>query len=204
MGLLPPKRTNKLISILSGMVLIWSRNVLLSRLVVLQVIMQPTMKLEPFHRTSGWNLKRYWWLGREDGITKQTKGARECEVWAPQHTQLHGMVPNFAHLANAFKLGMKQGLVVMHFCTHVLSWFNLGFNKDVASHHTATFLSNTMSMYLHLQSLGTLSFLHNTHSKSHIHLLRKALFASCNWGRNLQFMLYVVWCCWFTSHYRSV
>jgi hypothetical protein len=52
MGLLPPKRTNKLISILSGMVLIWSHNVLLSRLVVLQVIMQPTMKLEPFHRTS--------------------------------------------------------------------------------------------------------------------------------------------------------
>jgi hypothetical protein len=177
--------------------LIWSYNLLLSRLVVLQVIMQPTMKLEPFHRTSTWNLKRYWWLGREDGITKQSKGARECEICALQHTRLHELVPNFALLANAFKLGIEQGLERMHFCTHVLSWFNLGFSKEVASHHT-------MSIYLHLQSLGTLYFLHDTHSESHMHLLHKASFASCNWGRNLEFMLYVVWCCWFTSHSRSV
>lgn len=186
------------------MVLIWSCNVLLSRLVVLQVIMQPTMKLEPFHRTSMWNLKRDWWLGREDGITKQSKGAGECEVWELQHTQLHGMVPNFAPLANAFKLAMKQELEGMHFCTHVLSWFNLGFSKEVASHHTATSLSNTVSIYLHLQSLDTQCFLHNKHSESHMHLLCKGSFASCNWGSNLEFMLYVVWCCWFTSHYRSV
>lgn len=117
MGLLPPEKTNKLLSILCGMVLIWSCNVLLSRLVVLQVIMQPTMKLEPFHRTSMWNLKRYRWLGREDGITKQSKGARECKVWTPQHIQLHGMVPSLAHMDNAFKSGIIQGLEGMHFRT---------------------------------------------------------------------------------------
>jgi hypothetical protein len=124
------------------------------------------MELEPFHRTSIWNLKTYWWLRREDGITKQSKGARECEVCALQHTQLHGMVPNFAHLANAFKLGMKQGLEGMHFCTHVLSWFNLGFSKEVTSHHTATFLSNTMSICT--CSLCVPSTFSTTHILNHI------------------------------------